>query len=81
LKKWDQTVELDFEINAELLHIAIERMGESGLVEWPSAQSVAKMIYLWTLCHAYFRDAGKTEIETYYCPLKDCCSCPVEIRV
>ncbi len=39
-----------------------------------------KTISLWTLGHAYFRDAGKTEIETYYCPLKDQCRCPVQIR-
>ena len=51
------------------------------MVEWPTARIATKTIGLWSLHHSYFRDAGKTEIDTYYCPLKDRCGCPVQIRV
>ena len=51
------------------------------MVEWPAARQATKMIGLWSLNHKYFRDAGKTEIESFYCPLNDRCGCPVQIRV
>jgi hypothetical protein len=81
LESWDRTALLDSEIDAEVLRLANERMEESGMVEWPTARQATKTIGLWTLNHKYFRDAGKTEIVSFYCPLKDRCNCPVEIRV
>jgi hypothetical protein len=81
LESWDRTELLDSEIDAEVLSIANERMEISGMVEWPAARCATKTIGLWSHHHKYFRDAGKTEMEAFYCPLKDRCKCPVEIRV
>ena len=81
LSVWDRTQKLDSEIDAEILGIATAKMEESGLVEWPSARRPAKTIGLWTLGHAYTRDAGKVDITAYYCPLIHRCKCPVQIRV
>ena len=78
---WDRTQKLDSEIDAEILGIATAKMEESGLVEWPSARRPAKTIGLWTLGHAYTRDAGTVDIAAYYCPLIHRCKCPVQIRV
>ena len=81
LGMWDRTEKLDSEIDAEILGIATAKMEESGLVEWPCSRRSGKTIGLWTLGHAYTRDAGKVDIEAYYCPLIRRCKCPVQIRV
>jgi hypothetical protein len=81
LESWDRTAQVGSAIDAEVLRLANERMEESGMVEWPTARVATKTIGLWSRHHKYFRDAGRTEIETYYCPLKDSCHCPVEIRI
>ncbi len=69
------------EVNADILRIANGKMEETGLVEWPSARIPSKTIGLWILDHSYTSEGGMVEIETYYCPLKDQCHCPVQLRV
>ena len=83
LALWDRTSKLDSEINTELLTIATAKMEESGLVEWPQVRrrTVQKTIGLWAQHGEYTREGGRVTIETYHCPLKDRCSCPVQIRV
>jgi hypothetical protein len=78
---WDRTAVLDSAIDVEIMRIATEKMEESGLVEWPSARKPKKTIGLWILGHFYTRGAGKEDIGTYYCPLKERCKCPVQLRV
>ena len=81
LSVWDRTQKLDSDIDAEILGIATAKMEESGLVEWPCSRRSGKTIGLWTLGHAYTRDAGTVDIAAYYCPLIHRCKCPVQIRV
>jgi hypothetical protein len=81
LATFDRTAVLDSEVTAAIQRIADEKMEESGLVEWPSARIPSKTIGLWILGHSYTREGGLVDIETYYCPLKDRCGCPVQLRV
>jgi len=81
LATFDRTAVLDSEVTAAIQRIADEKMEESGLVEWPSARIPSKTIGLWILGHSYTREGGMVDIETYYCPLKDRCGCPVQLRV
>ncbi len=64
---WDRTASaaLDTNIETKFLPIATNKREESGLVKWPIALQPTNTIGLWTLCHAYTREAGKVEIKTY----------------
>ncbi len=84
LATFDRTAMLDSEVSAAIQCIADEKMQQPGLVNWPSARIPSKSIGLWILGHSYTSQGGMpgmVEIETYYCQLKDRCSCPVQLRL
>ncbi len=45
----DRNAQLDQEINADVLHMASDKMEESGLVKWSFAWSTTYSLGLWSL--------------------------------
>ena len=74
---------LESEIDAAILAIATERMDESNLFEWPEIKRAdkKKTISLWVQREGYYKAAGNTHVETYYCPLRFRCNCDVQLRI
>ena len=80
---FDNTSMLESEIETAILQIATEKMNESNLFEWPEIKRAnkKKTISLWVQRENYYKAAGNTHVETYYCPLRFRCGCDVQLRI